>query len=118
MIGAPSRLRLIRKAAALAEIKLTRDLSIEEKAARRKWKNPPVQVYYESIKRKPKIRGTTGFVKRVTPEFSPFHFFHFSLYQDGTKWVCTAPDVPGTKLLGEIGKEKTLGLGLPISHKL
>ena len=29
MIGAPSRLRLIRKAEALAKIKLTRDLSIE-----------------------------------------------------------------------------------------
>ena len=36
MIGAPSRLRLIRKAAALARILETRDLSIEEKAAARK----------------------------------------------------------------------------------
>ncbi len=42
MIGSPSRLRLIRKAEALAKIKLTCDLSIEEKAARRKWKNPPL----------------------------------------------------------------------------
>ena len=42
MIGAPSRLRLIRKAAALARIDETRDLSIEEKAARRKWKNAPI----------------------------------------------------------------------------
>ena len=38
-IGAPSRLRLIRKSAALTKIKLTRDLSSEEKAARRKWMN-------------------------------------------------------------------------------
>ena len=52
---------------------------------------------------------TAGFVKRVTPEFSPFQFLLEVLYQDGTKWVCTAPDVPGTKLLGEIGKEKTPG---------
>ncbi len=37
VIGAPSRLRLIRKAAALARIDETRDLSIEEKAARRKF---------------------------------------------------------------------------------
>ena len=44
-------------------------------------------------------------MKRVTPEFSPFHFFHFSLYQDGTKWVCTAPDVPGTKTSGRNGKK-------------
>jgi len=61
---------------------------------------------------KQKDTFTAGFVKRVTPEFSPFHFFHSSLYQDGTKWVCTAPDVPGTKLLGELeksGKEKTPG---------
>jgi len=42
--------------------------------------------------------------KRVTPEFSPFHFFHFSLYQDGTKWVCTTRDVPGTKTSGRNGK--------------
>ena len=42
MIGAPSRLRLIRKAATLARIDETRDLSIEEKAARRKWKNAPM----------------------------------------------------------------------------
>jgi hypothetical protein len=33
VIVAPSRLRVIRKAAALAKIKLTCDLSIEEKAA-------------------------------------------------------------------------------------
>ena len=51
------------------------------------------------------IYGTAGFVKRVTPEFSPFHFFHFSLYQDGTKWVCTTPDVPGTKTSGRKGKK-------------
>ena len=42
VIGALSTLRLIRKPAALAKIKLTCDLSIEEKAARRKWKNPPL----------------------------------------------------------------------------
>ena len=65
----PSRLRLIRKAEASAKIKLTRDLRIEEKAARRKWKNPPTVccadwtpeaanlfVYNESIKRKLKIK--------------------------------------------------------------
>ena len=49
MIGARSRLRLIRKTEALAKIKLTRDLSIEEKAARRKWKNSPL-VDCESFK--------------------------------------------------------------------
>jgi hypothetical protein len=48
--------------------------------------------------------GTAGCKKRVTPEFSTFHFFHFSLYQDGTKWVCTARDVPGTKTSGRNGK--------------
>jgi hypothetical protein len=37
VIAAPSRLRWIRKTAALAKIDETRDLSIEEKAARRKW---------------------------------------------------------------------------------
>jgi hypothetical protein len=42
VIGTPSRLRVRRKAATLAIIKLTRDLSIEEKAARRKWKNLPL----------------------------------------------------------------------------
>ena len=36
VIGAPSRLRLIRKAGALVRINKTRDLSIDEKAARRK----------------------------------------------------------------------------------
>ncbi len=41
MIGAPSKLRFTRKAEALAMIFPTLDLSIEEKAARRKWKNPP-----------------------------------------------------------------------------
>jgi hypothetical protein len=39
-IGDPSRLRLIRKAAALARIFPTLDLSTEEKAARRSWKSP------------------------------------------------------------------------------
>ncbi len=38
MIDAPSRFRLIRKAAALARIFPTLDLSKEEKAARRRWK--------------------------------------------------------------------------------
>ncbi len=42
VIGAPSRLRLILKTEALAKIKLTRDVSIEEKAVRRMWKNPPL----------------------------------------------------------------------------
>jgi len=42
VIGVPSRLRLIRKSGTLAKIKLTRDLNIEEKTARRKWKNPPL----------------------------------------------------------------------------
>ncbi len=42
--------------------------------------------------------------KRVAPEFSPFHFFHFSLYQHGTKWVCTVRDVPGTKTSGRNGQ--------------
>jgi hypothetical protein len=50
------------------------------------------------------------------PEFSLFHFFHFSLYLDGTKWVCTARDVPGTKTSGRNGKmwkEKTPGDTFP-----
>jgi hypothetical protein len=38
VIGAPSRLRLIRKTAALARISPNFDFSIEENAARRKWK--------------------------------------------------------------------------------
>jgi antitoxin (DNA-binding transcriptional repressor) of toxin-antitoxin stability system len=42
VIGVPSRLRLISKAVALARIDETRDLSIEEKTARRKWKNAPI----------------------------------------------------------------------------
>jgi hypothetical protein len=42
VIGTPSRLRLIRNVAALARIDETRDLSIEEKDARRKWKNAPI----------------------------------------------------------------------------
>jgi hypothetical protein len=42
VIGTPSRLRLIRKTTALVRIDETRDLSIEEKAARRKWKNDPI----------------------------------------------------------------------------
>jgi hypothetical protein len=45
VIGAQSRLRLIRNAAALARIDETRDLSIEEKVARRKWKNDPMFDY-------------------------------------------------------------------------
>ncbi len=43
MIDTPSRLRLIRNAAAFSRIDDTRDLSMmEEKAARRKWKNDPM----------------------------------------------------------------------------
>ena len=44
-------------------------------------------------------------MKRVTPEFSPFHFFQFSLYQDGTTWVCTTRDVHGTQTSGGNGKK-------------
>ncbi len=40
MIGATSRLRLIRKDVAMARIFPTLDLIIEEKVARRRWKNP------------------------------------------------------------------------------
>jgi hypothetical protein len=40
VIGAPSRLRLTRKAAALGRMLPTRDLSSEKKPARRKWKCP------------------------------------------------------------------------------
>ncbi len=50
MIGTPSRLRLIRNAAALARIDETRDLSIDEKAARRKWKNAPICELTELLK--------------------------------------------------------------------
>jgi hypothetical protein len=39
--------------------------------------------------------------------FSGTHFFHLSLYQDGTKWVCTARDVPGTKTSGRNGKRES-----------
>jgi hypothetical protein len=39
-IGAPSKLRLIRKTTDLTRIFETRDLSIEEKVVRRKWKKP------------------------------------------------------------------------------
>ena len=42
VIGAPSKLSVIRRAAALARMLPTRDLSSEEKAARRKWKNAPI----------------------------------------------------------------------------
>jgi hypothetical protein len=42
VIGTASRLRFIRKSDALARIDETRDLTIEEKAARRKWKNTPI----------------------------------------------------------------------------
>jgi hypothetical protein len=60
VIGDPSRLRVIRKTAALARISPYFDFSIEENAARRKWKydDPKfdsIIVYYESIKREPKI---------------------------------------------------------------
>jgi hypothetical protein len=48
--------------------------------------------------------GTSGWRKRVAPEFCLSHFFQFSLYLDGTKWVCTARDVPGTKTSGRNGK--------------
>jgi hypothetical protein len=37
VIGAPSQLKLIRNAAVVTRIDETRDLSMEEKAARRKW---------------------------------------------------------------------------------
>jgi len=52
---------------------------------------------------------TAGFVKRVTPEFSPFQFLPEVLYQE--RQVRYNPTLyrPGTKLLGEIGKEKTPG---------
>jgi hypothetical protein len=39
VIGVPSRLRLIRNVVTLVRIDETRDLNMEEKAARRKWKN-------------------------------------------------------------------------------
>jgi hypothetical protein len=39
-MGVPSKLNVIRKAAALARMLPTRDLSCEENAARRKWKCP------------------------------------------------------------------------------
>jgi hypothetical protein len=42
VIGTPSRLRLIRNDAALTMIDDTCDLSIDEKVARRKWKNDPI----------------------------------------------------------------------------
>ncbi len=42
MIGTPSRLRLIRKAAALASRFPLFDLRFEKNAARRQWQNPPL----------------------------------------------------------------------------
>jgi hypothetical protein len=57
-IGAPSKLRFTRKAEALVMIFPTLDLSIEDKTARRKCSvETELVVYYESIKRDPKIRG-------------------------------------------------------------
>jgi hypothetical protein len=56
------------------------------------------------------LHGTADCTKRVTPEFSPFHFFHFSMY--GTKWVSTALTFLVQKRLGAMekcGMEKTLG---------
>jgi len=47
---------------------------------------------------------TVGCRKRVAQEYSLFHFFHYSLYLDGTKRVCTERDVPGTKTSGRNGK--------------
>jgi hypothetical protein len=52
VIGAPSRLRLIRKTTDLTRIDETRDLNIEEKAVRRKKSGEFVVVYYESMNRK------------------------------------------------------------------
>ncbi len=57
VIGVPSGLRVIRETTTLPKIKLTRDLSIEEKTARWKWKNPPlVFLYCESRRWELKIR--------------------------------------------------------------
>ena len=42
VIGAPSKLSVIRRAAALARMFPTRVLSMSENAARQKWKNPRV----------------------------------------------------------------------------
>jgi hypothetical protein len=42
VIGAPSRLRLIRKTASLASRFPTFDLRFTKNAAQRKWKNPPL----------------------------------------------------------------------------
>ena len=54
----PVYIKLLRKAAALARIFPTLDLSIEDKTARRKCSvETELVVYYESIKRDPKIRG-------------------------------------------------------------
>jgi hypothetical protein len=58
--------------------------------------HPPVETCHS--------KSTAEFIKRVTPEFSLSTFFHFSLYQDSTKWVCTTRDVSGTKTSGRNGK--------------
>ena len=52
MIGSPSRLRLIRKSAGLARMFPHFDFSIEENAARRKWKydDPSLIVLTELLK--------------------------------------------------------------------
>ena len=42
VIGVPSKLNVIRRAAALARMLPTHVLGTEEKTARRKWKNPPL----------------------------------------------------------------------------
>jgi hypothetical protein len=54
VIDTPSRLRLIRKTTTLARIFPTLDLSIEAKAAH--VNSGPCVVYYESMKRKLKIK--------------------------------------------------------------
>ncbi len=46
-----------------------------------------------------------GLEETCRPGIFYFPLFHFSLYQDGTKWVCTARDVPGTKTSGRNGKK-------------
>jgi hypothetical protein len=55
VIGDPSIFKLIRKAAALARVLPTFAFNCAENAARWKWKSP-LFVFYESMKRKLKIK--------------------------------------------------------------
>ncbi len=78
MIAAPSRLRLIRKDTVFARFDETRDLNIEEKAARRKWKNAPIMLLFIiRVKRELKrvYRNGCRYNERLNAAHNIFLFF-------------------------------------------